>query len=727
MATKPADLARELEALAERPRTFSETDEPPPRGRHPGLFRAARAAGLDAATDSQQATLLEKLAAELALRLTDEPLLEPIAELARDVPLVREGLIRAFASAPEAQRWAYERQLAVLQKIQPGELPLERALALAADEPGLDVPGLDAPGDARLALLRELVEVRLACPTARRDRPSAAVARGALRLLAQEAPRESASLATRAVEVETRRAGKDDPVVALAAIEVLRGAEPLEKLRAARALEKRIERRVIQDRLAGLASEAQAAIGASPEEVFELLAEDAGLDARGELRVVLEGGAHVLVTIAPSGKAGSRNSPDLARALDADERREVEGALAQVGRVRREHAVRLEKALVAGRAWRLALFRESFAGSQPAAPNPILRDLASRLVWLAVPEKGALVSFRVARPGESDREADGHGLLEDVFGGALPELGEGTRVRVAHPSELDPDELDLWRERFRTLAAGARLVQPFPQLFRAAFRETDAAKLAKFPGREAYRDDLVELGRAHGLRGLPLRGDGPWELARDFPGRGAVLALVVEPIAGYVAPVKPRREPVKVLDDQDPRRPRAPREAAPRVRVTKAELAGAPDAVAISESLAFLHTLTDELAVGTDAYFGEWQRAKHKDPHGAWKQAQERLGLGSGAQVRARLAWLLDLGAKLETKGRFACYPGPLFLDLGSRHAFEGELCDWVPPWKLDQRVKAAGDLALASPHEPETDPDGVRVVETALALARSLSRGTPA
>jgi hypothetical protein len=129
--------------------------------------------------------------------------------------------------------------------------------------------------------------------------------------------------------------------------------------------------------------------------------------------------------------------------------------------------------------------------------------------------------------------------------------------------------------------------------------------------------------------------------------------------------------------------------------------------------------MTDELACGTDGFFGDWQRLKFKDPNAAWKEAQEKLALGSGAAVRARLAWLADVGVAVETKGRFACFPGPLFVDLGTRHAFETSLCDFVPSWKLDERVKAhAADVA--HPHERETDPAGVRVVETVAALRKS-------
>jgi hypothetical protein len=695
---KPTDLARELDALRERPREFAESEDPP-RSKLPALFRAARAAAADAGETER----LAELAREFAQRLTDALLLEPITELARDVPVVRDRILETLDTKSPAARFAVERQVALLREVAPAERALERLLDLARDE-----PSFDGAADERPALLRKLVEQRLACPTDRRDRPSVLVARGALRLLAREAPRETAALAARAVEVETRRAGKNEPELALAAIEVLRGAAPLEKLRAAKTLEKRLDRRVILDRLSELAAEASAALRASPEEVSELLADAAGLDAKGERRIELENGAHALVSIASTGAVAVSVLPE-GRALDADERREVDAAVAEIAKLRREHADRLERALVTGRAWFFSLFRELFLGQ-----NALLRDVGSRVVWLATPEKGAPISFRVPRPGDT-------GPLEDVFSGAFPDLGPETSVRVAHPVELDPDELELWRERFRTLGSGAPLVQPFPQLYRAVGREAGAPALARFVGREAYRDDLIELGKKHGLRGLPLRGDGPWWVQRDFPYRNSLVSIEVEAIAAPAAPPKPRRDAVRVLDEEDPRKPRPPREAAPRVRISKVELLGTPPPVVLSEAAAFLHALTDELTCGTEGFFGDWQRKKFKDPAAAWKLAQERLALGSDALVRARASLLAAAGSTAKVQGRWIAFPGELVLDLGSRHAFEGPLHEWVPPWRLDQRVKAAASAhALELPHERATDEETARVLETALALGKT-------
>jgi hypothetical protein len=260
------------------------------------------------------------------------------------------------------------------------------------------------------------------------------------------------------------------------------------------------------------------------------------------------------------------------------------------------------------------------------------------------------------------------------------------------------------------------LVQPFPQLFRLVRREP--AGFDRFLGRELYRDDLAELARLRGYRGLPLRGDGPWEVARDFPGRATILALTVDPVAAPAPPPKPRRDAVRVLDDPDARKPRAPREAAPRVRVSKVELVGAPDPVARAEACADLHALTDALVCGTEAFFLEWQKKKFKDPAASWQEAQQKLAHGSEAAAFVRAALVAALGLGVKTQGRWAWLPGDCYLELGSRHAFEGPLRDWVPPWTLDARKKAA-NVALELPFERETDEDTADVVETIAALAK--------
>lgn len=679
----PTDLERELRALDERTTKLAETDDLP-RSKLPALFRALRAA----ATVPEESGRLLEAAGKLGARLADRGLLESIAELARDVEALRAPLLAALqarAAAPDA--WTIEKQARLLST--EGSSLLDALAKLAADPPAIDLPADKAI---------ELVDARLA--SSRRDRTSVDVTRGALRLLARHArdPRVTV-LAARMIEAETRRAGKEEPELALVALELLAGAEPLALLRAAKTIEKRVDRKKIRDRASELAQEAVTALGASREDVADLLADDLGLDAAGVLRIPLEEG-EALVSIDRTGAVKSSS----ARPLAADDRREVEAAVAQVARARRDHAERLERALGTGRAWRLAIFRAVFLG------HPLLRDVASRLVWIALPSR---IAFRPTAAGATP--GAGATGLEDVFSGPVGGFAEDTLVRVAHPLELDPEELALWRERLPEIGR-----QPFPQLHRLVRKETEP--LGRFVGRELYQEDMAELGRRRGYRGLPLRGDGPWELARDLPGFGAVIAITLDRVAGQVIVTK-RKDALRVFDDPEAK-PRERRDAAPRAKVARVEIVvagappGGPGDVPLAEAALDLHALTDPLEAGTDAFFGDWQKKKFKDPAAAWREAQLRMMRGSQAAVEVRAALVRAFAPRTRIEGRLAIAGGDdgLYVDLGTRQAFEGPLRDWVPPWRLDERVKAP---ELDWPFEPAHDEDTVRTVATAVGASR--------
>src|SRR5581483_7598277 len=156
--------------------------------------------------------------------------------------------------------------------------------------------------------------------------------------------------------------------------------------------------------------------------------------------------------------------------------------------------------------------------------------------------------------------------------------------------------------------------------------------------------------KKRGYRGLPLRGDGPWELARDLPGFGAVIIIVLDRIAGQLI-VQKRKDALRVLDDPDAK-PRERRDAAPRARVAKVEVVGEASLVARAEAELDLHALTDPLEAGTDAFFGEWQKKKFKDPRAAWREAQLKMMRGSQAAVDVRAALVRTYEPKARIEGR---------------------------------------------------------------------------
>jgi hypothetical protein len=659
------ELDRALAALAERPRSLAETDETP-RGREPALFRAARAVAADEAlAPDERAAALERVARALGERLPDRPLVDPALELARDVAPIGEilsGAWRARGTAPDA--WASEKMAGALA-------PLGDVLAVARALLAREADAI-APSPAGRAALRALLDARLATSAARRDRTSTDLALGALALL----PPDDPLLLARVVESEARRAGKEEPELAIAALDALAHVPPLARLRTTQVLERRIERRKVVDRIRELASAAAAELELDPDTRALLLADEAGLDRDARATFTLEAG-EARLSIGDDG-APRVEAPDK---LDADDRREVDGRVAAVVRVRDELATRLERAMVEGRSIPHHLFREIALGD-----HGVLRDLARRIVWLALaPDATAGTAFRPIEGG-----------LEDVFGEKAPEpaalAGEKARVRPAHPIELDPAELDLWRERVVSLG----LAQPFEQLFRPGA----GAALDAFARREARRDELAAAARERGWRGLPLRGDGPWEIARDFPGRATVAVVELEP------PPAPARKPGE-------KAPPPSRDPAPRVVVARARLEGAPDRVALAETQAFLHEVTDEIATGGEAFFLEWQKRRWRDPGAAWKEALDRYARASSALVARRKALLAALGGP-KVEDRFALV-GPWRVELATGNVHEGE-GDLVPAW----RAKELARPARLRWHSGRRDP----IVELVLGLAAA--QGSP-
>ncbi|MFD0901713.1 DUF4132 domain-containing protein [Actinomadura sediminis] len=177
-------------------------------------------------------------------------------------------------------------------------------------------------------------------------------------------------------------------------------------------------------------------------------------------------------------KPGVKDDPELAPASYkrfADLKKEVRAVAA-------DQVARLEQAMVAGRSWAPAEFREVLA------EHPLMRHIARRLVWSAGGEP-----FRIAEDGTF---AD---VRDDAF--ALP---EGAAVSLPHPLLIE--DRAAWAEVF----ADYEILQPFPQLGRPVHRLTDderaSTRLGRFSGGTAH------FGR---ILGLTSRG---WELGETEDG-----------------------------------------------------------------------------------------------------------------------------------------------------------------------------------------------------------------
>jgi hypothetical protein len=227
-----------------------------------------------------------------------------------------------------------------------------------------------------------------------------------------------------------------------------------------------------------------------------------------------------------------------------------------------EQIRRLEQAMVAGRTWTAADFRECFAD------HALVKHLARRLVWMS-DQNGTTTGFRIAEDGTFSDAAD------DAF-----DLHEGASVRLAHPALLGP-ESGTWAGLF----ADYEILQPFDQLARPVFAftpdELATGRLTRFDGAK------VEVGRVLGLtrrgweRTAVVTGGTVPGLLRALPGGGCMM-LVLDP--GFYAgdPTEDPEQRIAAVFT-------APAETCDPLKATPP---GLVDPVAASEALASLADLT---------------------------------------------------------------------------------------------------------------------------------------
>ncbi len=208
-----------------------------------------------------------------------------------------------------------------------------------------------------------------------------------------------------------------------------------------------------------LVAEAAEARGLSTEELGDRTVPDVGLDADGSLTLSYGSRRFVALldeTLRPvvhevtaAGRAGAARS--LPRPNKADDAEAVKVAQARFERLKEDlegvadrERRRLERAMVNGRAWSLADFREHVMG------HPLLVHVARRLVWKATSASGARL-FRIAE----DR------TLADVDDSVFT-LPEDASLAIAHPAR-EPALLEGWPRIF----GDYEILQPFEQLGRS--------------------------------------------------------------------------------------------------------------------------------------------------------------------------------------------------------------------------------------------------------------------
>ncbi|MDR6316963.1 DUF4132 domain-containing protein [Actinoplanes couchii] len=267
--------------------------------------------------------------------------------------------------------------------------------------------------------------------------------------------------------------------------------------------------------------------GLTTEQLADRLVPDFGLDAAGSLlldygprRFVVgfdeqlrpfaaEEGGRRLKTLP---KPGARD--DAERAAEAYQR--FATLKKDVRKIAAEQVRRLEQAMVGGRRWSGAEFRQLFAA------HPLMWHIGRRLVWARFDGDTVLGALRIA---EDRTPAD---VDDDPV-----TVGDDDVIGLAHPVHLGADT-----GRWAGVFADYEILQPFPQLGRQVFTlteaERDSGRLTRFEGvtvpttkvllldrRGWVRHEVANAGTSHGF---------------DRPaGPGKVLTVHLDPgIVGQV-------------------------------------------------------------------------------------------------------------------------------------------------------------------------------------------------
>jgi predicted DNA-binding WGR domain protein len=246
--------------------------------------------------------------------------------------------------------------------------------------------------------------------------------------------------------------------------------------------------------------EVAAGLGLSAEQLADRLVPDFGLDAEGSLR--LDYGPRQFVVgfdeqlrpyVADTAGKHLKALPKPG-AKDDDERataayKQFAALKKDVRTVAADQIRRLERAMVTGRRWPGAEFRQLFVD------HPLLWHIVRRLVWGVYAADGTVTAaIRVAEDRSFATVDDDETTLAD-----------DAVVGVAHPLQLG-SSLAAWSEVF----ADYQILQPFPQLSRPTFAltpaESETSELSRFVGLALPTTKVLGLERRGWRREEPQDG-----------------------------------------------------------------------------------------------------------------------------------------------------------------------------------------------------------------------------
>lgn len=192
--------------------------------------------------------------------------------------------------------------------------------------------------------------------------------------------------------------------------------------------------------------------GISEDEIAERIVPDFGFDDAGESRFKSPAGEEVIarlrldLKVAWQGSDG-RESAKPPKDLPATEVKEWTKLFKQAVA---SQTVRLQRAMVEGRRWEPAAWRERFGH------HPLFRCFAGSLVWAVYDVSGAMLRTFRRYP---------NGIFADAKGEA-EEFDDVTSVGLPHPMDLDGPVLSDWAGHFRRF----KVTPSFPQVSRPVER-----------------------------------------------------------------------------------------------------------------------------------------------------------------------------------------------------------------------------------------------------------------
>lgn len=438
-------------------------------------------------------------------------------------------------------------------------------------------------------------------------------------------------------------------------------------------------------------NQAAAAAGLSRSALDELTVPGHDLGREGELCIPLGGGEALIrvegardVSLSWVSDAGKPlKSPSAAMKADKDALKTARNSAKEIEADLGTLLVRLQRLYLDDRRWTAAEWRERYLD------HPLVRTLARRLIWWIDGEGG-----RVAALPDKAGEA-----MIDVAGRPVPL--DGTEIRLWHPIEAEPDEVEAWRNRLESF----EITQPFAQAWREIYALTDAERTTgtytnRWAAHILKQHQAMMLARLNGWRvthrmWVDAPNDDPWHL--NIPAHGLVADYWIEGAGGDNPEVSESCAYIHVSTDRIQFHPVAGGADSARgpVRGGPAALAEIP-AIVFSEVMRHADLFTSVASIAADPnWLDRGGDAEHPSQWGNyaadyWNRINTAELEESGKRRRAMLERIvprLKIAGRLSLDDRYLRVEGRRHLyriHLGSGACFRGERHICIVPRPAD-------------------------------------------